>query len=314
MDHIQLAPDIDTHPGLERAGWAAARVFELLLKVCGLKDLRGRMSAEYRDPAYLARRWNLSPCDVPCHSPEQYIADALASLLALPPKWAVVAMDGDDLIIIGWEKFYKSAKSGAERTREWRERRAERDAGDARDVGCDGARHGDATPPTPPTHTTPPTPPPPSPSPDVQAAVVADKDFVDGLWKAIQGVRVELGAPPETTWPKAFANWCATAAMATPAGWTTAQAVALAVERYLLDRTIKATNHPTHVFIRPGVWDSRLPSPRAPAPPPQRLPDAMEAIIRDLDPSDSLARAQLERLAGEGYPSAKARLQEATRG
>src|SRR5690606_15109420 len=73
MGYWRLGPTMDDHPDIEAAGWAGARVFELLLKVSARFDLRGALPAKYADPAFLAKRWKLGPDAIPGLNPEDFI-------------------------------------------------------------------------------------------------------------------------------------------------------------------------------------------------------------------------------------------------
>lgn len=165
MEYLKLAPDIDTDPHIEEAGWCAARVYELLLKVSGAKDLHGRLSPEFVKPAWLAKRWNLTRDDLPGLDPADFISNGVTRLI----RAGLLIQDGQALVIKGWEKFYKPSKTGAQRTRDWRDKLKVGDECDGRDVGDepasrvtepivrDGCDKSDATPPTPLHPPTPPT-------------------------------------------------------------------------------------------------------------------------------------------------------------
>jgi hypothetical protein len=112
---------IDTDPGLEIAGWCAARVYELLLKVSAQYDLYGRIPAERKSSVWLAKRWNLTAADLPGVRPEDFIANGIARLL----ETGKLIEDGDAWVIRGWEKFYRPAKTAAERKAEQRKREDE---------------------------------------------------------------------------------------------------------------------------------------------------------------------------------------------
>jgi hypothetical protein len=160
VEYLKLAPDIDSDPDIEAAGWCAARVYELLLKVSALKDLRGRLPRQFQAPAWLAKRWNLTAADLPGVQPEDLIANGLGRLATI----GLVHQDGEDLVVTGWDKFYRPAKTSAERMAEKRLRqRYGSDESDAqpsrvtkakvetsRDASDDTSHH--------PLHNTPPTP------------------------------------------------------------------------------------------------------------------------------------------------------------
>jgi hypothetical protein len=155
LEYLKLAPDIDSDPDIEEAGWVAARVYELLLKVSAMKDLRGRIPPQFQHRGWLVKRWNLRHDTLPGIVPAEMLAAGVVRLLAV----GLLAEDGEDWVITGWEKFYKPAKSGAERTNNWRARnKVTCDDGDeaASHVTGPKARDGgdecDATHVTPPTH------------------------------------------------------------------------------------------------------------------------------------------------------------------
>ncbi len=153
MEYLKLAPDIDTDPALEEAGWAAARVYELLLKVSAAKDLQGIITPEFQRYTWLAKRWNLSKADLPGVEPEDFIAGGVSRLIGV----GKLTVQGQCWVISGWDKFYRPAKSGAERTNDWRKRNpvtatVTRDAPTSQPSHVtprNVERHGDATPPTP---------------------------------------------------------------------------------------------------------------------------------------------------------------------
>lgn len=64
MEFIRLDPAIDDDPDLQDAGWVGARVYELLLKICGKRDLRGRIPVKLQRRDWLAAQWNLQPTDL----------------------------------------------------------------------------------------------------------------------------------------------------------------------------------------------------------------------------------------------------------
>lgn len=119
MEYLRLDPDIDTDPELEEAGWWAARVYELLLKVSGKYDLRGRLPPQYRSAPWLARRWNLTAAAIPNVNAEVIILGAISAL----KKVGKVREEDGALVIAGWEKFYNPRKSSTARVRAFRESR-----------------------------------------------------------------------------------------------------------------------------------------------------------------------------------------------
>jgi hypothetical protein len=143
VEYLKLAPDIDSDPDIEAAGWCAARVYELLLKVSAMKDKRGRLARPFQAPSWLAKRWNLTPADLPGVAPEDLIANGLVRLAALN----LIHYENDELVISDWDKHYRPAKTSAERMADKRHRDAAKtsDAGDA----SDDTSHTSPTPPTP---------------------------------------------------------------------------------------------------------------------------------------------------------------------
>jgi hypothetical protein len=205
VEYIKLDPDIDSDPDIEAAGWCAARVYELLLKVSAKKDLRGRIPPAYRSPEWLARRWNLTARDLPGVSPEDFIANGLARMVGL-----LADLDGDALVLRGWEKHYRPSKTGAERMRTMRSRhrdeRDERDEAPSPIVTRDARDESDATPlHNTPLHNTPPTPQktteqaPPAFFPAKPEKPAKDDDVWDGMdfWAWAQAKRGEEGLATE---------------------------------------------------------------------------------------------------------------------
>lgn len=118
MEYLRIDPRFDEHPDVERAGWWGGQLFHFLLRLSARLDLHGRLDASRQDPAWLVRRWGLTPLDVPTHrSPADVVRVALehcveAGLLVREP-------DGT-LRIHGWEKFYTRPLTPTERSRKHR--------------------------------------------------------------------------------------------------------------------------------------------------------------------------------------------------
>lgn len=252
MEHIRIVPDIDSDPDIEAAGWAGARVHELLLKVSAMKDLRGRITPQYQNRAWLAKRWNLGADDLPGVLPEDFISNGVARLL----KVGLLADDGGGWVIRGWDKFYSKPKTGKERTQDWRDRGSERDGGDAGDV-CDARDVCDATPPHPPTPPTPlhpPTsqrPPPPTPSAETGAPapeVEEVKDFLS-CWEE------HAQRPPSPLPPTAvLAKWLQEQRQAY--GEDFRPIVAGALKRFHRDKSINS--HKLKTWLNPKVYRERM--------------------------------------------------------
>lgn len=194
MEYLRIDPDIDTDPGLEEAGWCAARVYELLLKVSAKYDLHGRIPPERQSAAWLARRWNLSASDLPGASPEDFISNGIARLLAV----GKLVAEGDEWIIRGWDKAYAPKNPSTPRVQAHRARlRTPEPAPDetGRNVSCVSSRFGNGETPETPHHTTPPTPRNTTPQPTTAAAPRVVGGLRDGLDAIHQKHR---GAP--VTW------------------------------------------------------------------------------------------------------------------
>jgi hypothetical protein len=211
MEYLRIKPDIDTDPELEAAGWTAARVYELLLKVSAMKDLRGRLPPECLKPEWLAKRWNLTGDSWPGIDPMRFIVHGLEKLHDVG-KLYTDASDGTT-VIRGWENFYKPSKSTAERSREYRQRHGpshspvthheasrrhvtEEVPVTQSDAVTRHERH--ATPPTNTTHSTPPT-------TNQGVAVAADADFF--VWSQEERLKVLPAALPESGAPPNFWEW-----------------------------------------------------------------------------------------------------------
>lgn len=86
---------------------------------------------------------------------------------------------------------------------------------------------------------------------------------VEGCWEFLQLNREIHGLQREAKRPKRFAAWAEEALIVPgPAG------IDRTHSQYLQDRTIRAMDHPTAVFISTGMWDARRPlaeGPEAPA-------------------------------------------------
>lgn len=162
VEYLKLDPDIDSNPEVMMAGWCAARFYELLLKVSARKDLHGRIPRDFQNLTWLARMWNLTPADA--SDPNAFMAKARDQAIS----GGLVTVDGEDWLLRGWEKYYRPAKSGAQRQAEYEGReRAKLTAATIKPVSPDvpavspnATDETDATPPTPPTpptHSTSPT-------------------------------------------------------------------------------------------------------------------------------------------------------------
>ncbi len=206
MEFLKLDPDIDSDPTIMRAGWWGARFYELLLKVSGKKDLKGRIPPEYQDLKWLARIWNLAEEDCAVRDPAGTMC--IARDAALGAGLMSVESDGSWLIR-GWEKFYKPARPGKDRTRDWRDRQRLRDECDETPSRASEQSHGDArdecdATPLHTTHSTPPTPQKREETPAAHFPVKTEKpakddDLWDGMdfWAWAQAKRGEDGLATE---------------------------------------------------------------------------------------------------------------------
>jgi hypothetical protein len=117
VEYLKLAPDIDSDPDIEEAGWVGARVYELLLKVSALKDLRGRIPPGLQHPGWLVRRWNLRADDLPGVIPAQMVERGVARLIDV----GLLTVEDGVWVIVGWEKFYRPRETSTARVRKHRE-------------------------------------------------------------------------------------------------------------------------------------------------------------------------------------------------
>lgn len=281
MEFLQLAPDIDSDPDVFDAGFWGGRVFELLLKVSALKDLRGVVRPQYQRTGWLARQWNLSQEDLFGHPPAEVIAKGVENLLAV----GLLTREGENWVIRSWEKYYDPPVSNSERSKGWRERQraaAEAESAanvatrterhDGRDVhdGRDTLLHPTPPNPTPPNTTQPTTSPlPPPPDADGQPPAGArrlegvESDFSDQekAFLAMWSEERESRGLARENWPRDGKDWLRrvlTEPRAQGQPPFSEHELQQAVRHFLGDEGIKAAGKPLAVFIREAVWRPRM--------------------------------------------------------
>ena len=120
MEHLRVDPKYRRRPRPKRAGWAARETYLLLLQISAEFDLRGRLSPSYQDVDFLAEEW-VNGDDERLELARQVITEGLPAAI----ESGLLIRDGEDLVIVDWDKWYSPPKSGAERTKAWRERKDE---------------------------------------------------------------------------------------------------------------------------------------------------------------------------------------------
>lgn len=116
MDFLRIDPRMDEHPDIEAAGFDGARVFEAVLRACARNDGRGRLRGKFAHPGWLARRMNLTSDVIGGMDPDTWVNHGLERCVGC----GLLAREGEDVIIPGWEKFYTPAKTNAERQADFR--------------------------------------------------------------------------------------------------------------------------------------------------------------------------------------------------
>lgn len=119
MKWIKQYTDIDGHPQVQRAGFWAARVFELLCRVCGQYELGGVLPPRYLHADWLARRWMLVEV-MPVAEAEALIARSIERLCD-PDVGLLERLPDGSVRIDGWARLQGS--TSAERMRQLRARR-----------------------------------------------------------------------------------------------------------------------------------------------------------------------------------------------
>src|SRR5690606_2628038 len=125
--------DLDGHPQVQRAGFWAARVFELLCRVCGQYELGGVLPPQYLHADWLARRWMLVDV-MPAAEAEALIAQSIERLCD-PDVGLLERLPDGSVRIDGWERLQGS--TSAERMRRLRARRQAAETPDATLPGSD---------------------------------------------------------------------------------------------------------------------------------------------------------------------------------
>lgn len=105
MDYIRLDPRRHTKPKALRVGWRAMRLYETLIDICALYDLRGVVPADYADPLFIAQTVALRPEDWGVHTPAALV-DAMDEALDRLQAAELLRTEAGCLVICGWEEFY----------------------------------------------------------------------------------------------------------------------------------------------------------------------------------------------------------------
>lgn len=190
MEHLRLDPRFRRQPKPKKAGWLGREVYLFLLQVSADYDLRGRLGPS-RDVEWLADEWMTSRSDE--EALEAILKVSIPELIKIGIEQAtgagLLVRDGDELVLDGWEDFYKPSKSDAQRSAEYRSRKSVTDVTGERDASQASLRHENHE-----RHATPHTPhhPPTPPTNDVRTA--ADPVSAPG---ALTVPAVVAGAQPE---------------------------------------------------------------------------------------------------------------------
>lgn len=152
MEFLKIDPRLDEHPDVLDAGFIGATVFHVVLRLCATFDKRGRLPAKFT-PAHIARRLNLRSGDTSLE-PTEFVKMGIERCVSV----GLLERDGAELVVPGWERFYRPAKTPAERMREYRGRVKGQTSDEDEPEQSDGRyeryeRYG--TPPTHSTHSTP---------------------------------------------------------------------------------------------------------------------------------------------------------------
>src|SRR5690606_35711497 len=130
MKWIKHYTDLDGHPQVQRAGFWAARVFELLCRVCGQYELGGVLPPQYLHADWLARRRMLVDV-MPAAEAEALIAQSIERLCD-PDVGLLERLPDGSVRIDGWERLQGS--TSAERMRRLRARRQAAETCDGKTV------------------------------------------------------------------------------------------------------------------------------------------------------------------------------------
>jgi hypothetical protein len=117
MEHLRIDPLFDEHPDVERAGWAGKELFHFLLRLSARMDLGGAFDSRRLEPAWIARRWELTADDLGGVDPVAWIGAALQRCIAS----GLLASDGQGgAVICGWETFYQPKQKSTPRVQAFR--------------------------------------------------------------------------------------------------------------------------------------------------------------------------------------------------
>ncbi len=119
MDYIRLDPRRHTKPKALRVGWLAMRVYEHLVDICALYDLRGLVPADYADPLFIAQTVAMRPEDVGQKSAADLVRVLDAALDRLGDA-DLIRVEAGGLVICGWEEFYGSKRGPAARVEKYK--------------------------------------------------------------------------------------------------------------------------------------------------------------------------------------------------
>lgn len=108
---VKVDADIDDHPKACAAGFDACALFQFFLRVNGRRDLDGRIPRAYWSTPYLTRKTGLD-------------AETVEARVRVCIEANLLAVDGDDLVIVGWDdEWTVAASTNAERQARFRDRR-----------------------------------------------------------------------------------------------------------------------------------------------------------------------------------------------
>lgn len=105
MDYVRYDPRRHSKPKALKVGWLAMRVYETLVDVCALYDLRGVLPPDYADPLFLAQTVALRPEDLGLDS-NQALVQALDTATERLLLAGLLREEDTSLVICGWEEFY----------------------------------------------------------------------------------------------------------------------------------------------------------------------------------------------------------------
>lgn len=112
MDYIRLDPRRHTKPKALRVGWLAMRVYEHLVDICALYDLRGLVPADYADPLFIAQTVAMRPEDVGQKTAADLVRVLDGALDRLGDA-SLIRVEAGGLVICGWEEFYGQKRGPA---------------------------------------------------------------------------------------------------------------------------------------------------------------------------------------------------------